>query len=87
MAHSGLELSPSVPQGFAQLLSEKGAYVTRLPSCYIVTLSILLNWPLRGHPLSVCAGLPPRESVSRDFRVANAPLQITFACHPIQGGE
>ena len=29
----------------------------------------------------------PRESVSRDFRVAIAPLQITFACHPIQGGE
>ena len=30
--------------------------------------------PLRGP-------LPPRESVSRDFQVAVAPLQITFACH------
>ena len=27
----------------------------------------------------------PRGSVSRDFQVAIAPLQITFACHP--GGE
>ena len=28
----------------------------------------------------------PRESVSRDFQVAVAPLQITFACHP-GGGD
>ncbi|WP_296961673.1 hypothetical protein, partial [uncultured Dialister sp.] len=27
-----------------------------------------------------------RESVSRDFQVAVAPLQITFACHP-GGGD
>ncbi|WP_307973520.1 hypothetical protein, partial [uncultured Dialister sp.] len=40
-----------------------------------------------GHPLSGCAGLSPLESVSRDFQVAIAPLQITFACHPIQGTE
>ena len=78
MAHSGLELSPSVPQGFAQLLSEKGAYVTRLPSCYIVTLSILLNWPLRGHPLSVCAGLHPIQGG------ANKPLNAFPRIHVAQ---
>ena len=36
-------------------------------------------WWLRHH-------LSPRESVSRDFQVAVAPLQITFACHPYSGG-
>ena len=32
-------------------------------------------------------GISPRESVSRDFQVAIAPLQITFACHPRPGGR
>ena len=88
MSHSGLELSSSVPQGSAQLLSEKGACVTGLPFCYInhTKHSAELATGV-ATPLSGCAGLPPRESVSRDFRVAIAPLQITFACHPIQGGK
>ena len=33
-------------------------------------------------PSAACGGVSPRESVSRDFQVAVAPLQITFACHP-----
>ena len=37
------------------------------------------------HPCATSWPSPPRESVSRGFQVANAPLQTTFACHP-QGG-
>ena len=41
--------------------------------------------PLEMHPSAACGGVSPRESVSRDFQSAVAPLQITFACH--RGGE
>ena len=40
-----------------------------------------------GSPPIPLRGTSPRESVSRDFQVAIAPLQITFACHPRPGGR
>ena len=42
---------------------------------------------LRRLPPIPLRGTSPRESVSRDFQVAIAPLQITFACHPRPGGR
>ena len=60
MAHSGLELSSSVPQGSAQLLSKKRACVTGLPLCCINRTKHSAELAADGgHPLSGCAGLPP----------------------------
>ena len=42
---------------------------------------------LRRLPPIPLRGTSPLESVSRDFHVAIAPLQITFACHPRPGGR
>ena len=61
------------PQGFAQLLSEKGACVTVMPSCclihamYYVELATNVATPIRL-----------RRTPSTGKRLA---------CHPIQGGE
>ena len=49
--------------------------VTGLPSCFLSTLNILLNWPpWAAPPLSRFAGLPPKgETTHYILRVAIAP--------------
>ena len=44
---------------------------------------------LRAMEIPPCPlrGTSPRESVSRNFRLPCGPLQISFACHPANGGR
>jgi hypothetical protein len=70
-------LNPHARQGVS-MQALKGGFSSML---------LLLDWPLSRPPPIPLRGTSPRESVSRDFRVAIAPLQITFACHPYSGGR
>ena len=75
------------PQGFAQLLSEKGACVTVMPSCclihamYYVELATNVATPIR------LRRTPSTGKRLTWFSGRFAPLRTKFACHPIQGGE
>jgi hypothetical protein len=64
-----------------------GKVVPQAPKGGFSSMRLWQDWPLARPPPIPLRGTSPRESVSRDFRVAIAPLQITFACHPYAGGR
>jgi hypothetical protein len=71
------------PQGFAQLLSEKGACVTVMPSCclihamYYVELATNVATPYPAAPDS-----PPKGKRLTTFCASLSLLQNVFAVHP-----
>jgi hypothetical protein len=73
-------------QSYAGLPPEEGAFCRLAAAALPLAAKTKQPGFARWKCTPSAYGTSPRESVSRDFQVAIAPLQISFACHPGGGG-